>query len=122
MTADAPRRRILVVEDEVMVAMLVEDILLDLGCELAGLATRLDDALRLARQAEIDLALLDVNLDGKPSYPVAEVLRARGIPFVFATGYGERGIDPAFAAVPTLAKPFQHEDLARIVAQHLRPP
>ena len=122
MTADAPRRRILVVEDEVMVAMLVEDILLDLGCELAGLATRLDDALRLARQAEIDLALLDVNLDGRPSYPVAEVLRARGIPFVFATGYGERGIDPAFAAAPTLAKPFQHEDLARIVAQHLRPP
>ena len=103
-----------------MVAMLVEDILLDLGCELAGLATHIDEALRLASQAEIDLALLDVNLGGKPSYPVADVLRARGIPFVFATGYGERGIDPAFAATPTLAKPFQHQDLERIITEHLQ--
>ena len=122
MTAANSRRRVLIVEDEMMVAMLVEDILTDLGCELAGLATHLDEAVRLAGEEDIDFAMLDVNLGGKPSYSVAEILKRRGIPFVFATGYGERGLDPAFAGSPTLQKPFQHEDIERVITQHLGPP
>jgi CheY-like chemotaxis protein len=113
--AQARPLAVLVVEDEMLVGMLVEDMLSEIGCTVAGVATGLDDALRLAREAEIDFAILDVNLDGRESYPVAEALRARGLPFAFATGYGRGGLDEAYADVPTLPKPFRLADLEALL-------
>src|SRR3954452_13708464 len=83
-----PRCRVLVVEDEAMIAMLVEDMVLDFGSEVVGPAARMDEAIRLARHAELDAAILDINVGGTVVFPVADVLRERGIPFIFATGYG----------------------------------
>jgi CheY-like chemotaxis protein len=105
------RLRVLVVEDEMLVAMNIEDMLLDLGHEVAGLASRLEPALSLARDGAFDLAMLDVNLAGQQSFPVADVLIARGIPFLFATGYGSKGIAEAYRDRPVLQKPFRTRDL-----------
>ena len=103
--------QVLVVEDEMTIAMLIEDILIEIGHEVVELAMRLPRATELARSAEFDLALLDVNLDGRKSFPVADILLERGIPFIFATGYGASGLDPAYARHPVLTKPFLVEDL-----------
>src|SRR3954469_6352728 len=86
-------RRVLVVEDEMMVAMYVEDLLTDLGFEVAAVATGLEQALPLARNGEFDFAVLDINLAGQLSFPVADELRKRGIPFLFASGYGSKGLN-----------------------------
>jgi CheY-like chemotaxis protein len=109
------RLRILIVEDEMLVAMNIEDMLLDLGHEVAGIASRLEPALALAREGEFDLAMLDVNLAGEPSFPVADILVDRGIPFLFATGYGAKGIPDAYSAHPVLQKPFRMADLSEIL-------
>ena len=105
------RLRILIVEDEMLVAMNIEDMLLDLGHEVAGLAGRLEPALSLAQEADFDAAMLDVNLAGVPSFPVAKILRERGIPFLFATGYGIKGIEEDYRSFPVLQKPFRAHDL-----------
>lgn len=105
------RLRVLVVEDEMLVAMNIEDMLLDLGHEVAGLASRLEPALSLARDAQFDLAMLDVNLAGEPSFPVAALLAGRGIPYLFATGYGAKGIPDEYRSAPVLQKPFRANDL-----------
>jgi CheY-like chemotaxis protein len=99
---------ILVVDDESMIAMLLEDMLLDLGCTLAGSAGSVAQSLRLIEAGERlpDGAFLDINLRGELVYPVADALTARGVPFVFVTGNPAPGIDPRFAAVPVLSKPF----------------
>ncbi|HEY0627241.1 MAG TPA: response regulator [Allosphingosinicella sp.] len=106
------RLRVLIVEDEMLVAMNIEDMLLDLGHEVAGLASRVEPAMSLAREGEFDLALLDVNLAGSPSFPIAAILRDRGIPFLFATGYGIKGIIEEFRSYPVLQKPFRERDLS----------
>jgi CheY-like chemotaxis protein len=111
MTSDAAPRRVFVVEDEVMIRMLLEDMLADLGYGIAASAGGLDEAMALARESDFDLAILDVNLNGHAVYPVAEVLDQRGVPFVFSTGYGERGLPEAYRDRPTLQKPFQLENL-----------
>src|SRR4051812_49879923 len=80
-------RRILVVEDEFLIRMLLEDMLTDLGYELVGVAGRLDEATELAKTKDFDLAILDVNLDGHDVYPVADLIGKRGLPFMFVTGY-----------------------------------
>jgi CheY-like chemotaxis protein len=108
-----PRLRILVVEDEMLVAMNIEDMLLELGHEVAGLASRLGPALALARESRFDAAMLDVNLAGEPSFPVADLLIERGIPFLFATGYGRQGIEERYRGFPMLQKPFRAEELGR---------
>jgi CheY-like chemotaxis protein len=108
-------KRILVVEDELMIRMLLQDMLVDLGHTLAGEAGRIDDALALAQQGEFDLAILDVNLNGQPISPVVEVLVERGLPFVFATGYGARGVPERYRQRPTLQKPFQADALAEAI-------
>jgi CheY-like chemotaxis protein len=116
----AQKRRVLVIEDEGLVAMFIEDILSDLGHEVVAVASRIHDALNIARNGIFDFAIVDVNLDGEPSYPIAEIIKERGIPFAFATGYGPKGLDPRFADVPTLAKPFVMEDLKKLLSQHLK--
>jgi CheY-like chemotaxis protein len=102
---------VLVVEDEMLVAMNIEDMLLDLGHEVAALASRLEPALTLAREGNFDVAMLDVNLAGQASFPVADILRDRGIPYLFATGYGVQGIAETYRAAPVLQKPFRARDL-----------
>ena len=94
-----------------LVAMNIEDMLLDLGHAVAGLASRLEPALSLAREGEFDLAMLDVNLAGETSFPVAEILAGRRIPFLFATGYGIKGIAEEYRTYPVLQKPFRAQDL-----------
>ena len=118
MTLPAPssRRRVLVVEDEIMIRMLLEDMLDDLGYEVVGTAGTLDEALGLARQADVDLAILDVNLNGNPVYPVADALAARKVPFMFSTGYGEQGLPESYRDCQLLQKPFQLENLERALA------
>jgi CheY-like chemotaxis protein len=104
-----------VVEDEVIVGMLLEDMLGELGCEVAAISTHLEEALQLAHTLDIDLAILDVNLRGSQSFPVAEVLANRGVPFLFATGYGATILKPPYNGTPTLQKPFQLDDLRQIL-------
>lgn len=116
MARDSAVRRVLVVEDEVIVGMLVEDMLEELGYEVAALSTHLDQAVELARGIDIDFAVLDLNLNGHLSYPVADALRERKLPFIFATGYGAKILVPPYARTPTLQKPFHLNDLRRILA------
>jgi CheY-like chemotaxis protein len=109
-------KRVLVVEDELMIRMLLEDMLGELGYTIAAEAARLDEALDAAKNGQFDLAILDVNLNGQTIAPVAEALAARGTPFVFATGYGERGLPDAYRDRPTLKKPFQMDGLSKTIA------
>jgi CheY-like chemotaxis protein len=111
MTDKPSSRRILVVEDEVMIAMLMEDMLADLGHEVVGPATKLEDGIELATSAEFDMAVLDVNLNGRHSRPIADILVQRGVPFVLATGYGTTGGEDVTQARHILKKPFTPEDL-----------
>lgn len=108
--------RILLVEDEAMIAMLVEDMLLDGGAEVVGPAGGVKAALAAIEANDaIDGALLDVNLGGEQSFEVADALSARGIPFVFVTGYGGAGVRDRYPDAPTLQKPFVTSDLERAV-------
>ena len=100
-------RRVLIVEDESLVAMLLETILEDMGCVPVGPAATVEDGLRMANDGDAaDAALLDVNVAGKQVFRVAEALKARGVPFVFSTGYGEGGLPDEWRGHPTLQKPF----------------
>ena len=105
--------RVLVVEDEMLVSMLVEDMLSDFGCTVVGPAPDFDEAMSLAGSAEIDAALLDVNVAGKAIFPVADALKARGVPFAFASGYGAAGVEGDHSGAPVLQKPFRQSDLER---------
>lgn len=98
--------RILIVEDEILVAMNVEDMVVELRHTVAAVATRLNQALTLAASSEIDLAILDLNLSGSLSFPVADILRQRGIPFMFATGYGAHGLTEEYRNETVLVKPY----------------
>jgi CheY-like chemotaxis protein len=113
-SGSAPRR-VFVVEDEIMIRMLLEDMLADLGYGVAASAGGLNEAITLARESDFDLAILDVNLNGDDVYPVADVLMERGVPFAFSTGYGECGLPEAYRDRPTLQKPFQLENLEDIL-------
>jgi CheY-like chemotaxis protein len=111
--------RILVVEDELMIRMLLEDMLGELGYTIAAQAGRVDEALAAANSGDFHVAILDVNLNGQTISPVADVLAARGVPFVFATGYGESGLPEPYRDRPTLKKPFQLDGLGRTLLSAL---
>jgi CheY-like chemotaxis protein len=103
------RPRILIVEDEIIVALFMEDLLAELGYDVVGVVSRLDEA--LARAPDYQMAVLDVHLNGKPVFDFADRLAEDGTPFVFATGYGERGIPERHRGRPVLQKPFGPDDL-----------
>jgi DNA-binding response OmpR family regulator len=107
--------RILLVEDEVMIALHMEDLLADLGHEVET-ATRLAEALEMAGRVECDFAILDVNLAGAVSFPVADILAERGVPFVFATGYGSAGVTPPYNQRTIMRKPVAQRDLSRAIS------
>lgn len=109
MTLPLSSRRILIVEDESLVAMLLETILEDMGCTTVGPISNIEDALALLASEEaetLDGALLDVNVAGREVFPVAELLKARGVPFVFSTGYGQGGLPDEWRTHATIQKPF----------------
>lgn len=105
--------RVLIVEDEIVVALFLEDVLDEFGYQVAGVVTQLDEA--IGREPDYDLAVLDVHINGRNVFDFADMLAGRGIPFVFATGYGERGIPERHRCSPVLQKPFQPDDLKRIL-------
>ena len=113
--------RVLLVEDEALVAMLMEDMLSDHGCSVVATAPRLDEALAHAENLglEFDLAVLDLNLGGENTFAVASALDRRNIPFVFATGYGAGGLPEEWRGRPTLQKPFNTGDVAAILTKAL---
>lgn len=111
--------KVLVLEDETLVSMMVEDMLGDLGCEVVGPFARLDSALAFASdgQPQLDVALLDVNLGGERSFPLAEVLSEKNVPFVFTTGYDDAGMPEAWRGRPALRKPFTMAEMAIALRQ-----
>jgi CheY-like chemotaxis protein len=110
------RPRILVVEDEPIVALSLQDMLADMGFDVVGPAYRVAAALDLARSAAIDAAILDVNMGGEDSYTVAEALRARGIPYLFATGYGRQGLAAGHEDTFVLQKPYREGQVEAALA------
>lgn len=109
--------RILLVEDEMLVAMLLEDMLGEAGHTIVGPLAKIPQAVEAANTEALDLAILDVNVGGEEVYPVAEALAAREIPFAFATGYGAQGLREDWQGRPTLQKPFHRNDLFDMVAR-----
>jgi CheY-like chemotaxis protein len=114
-------KRVLVVEDEALIAMMVADMLADLGAIVVGPAGTIEQGLALAKAEALDAALLDINVREQRIDPVAETLRARAIPMVFATGYGQAGADASFGA-PVIDKPYTQEKLAEALVQALAIP
>ncbi|MCG6574758.1 response regulator [Pseudomonas sp. AF32] len=112
--------RVLVVEDEGAIALLIEEMLEDLGCEVVASVARLTAAQDRASTAHIDLAVLDVNLAGERVFPVAQILRDRGIAFLFSTGYGASGVPAEFAGYPVLHKPFSESELQHKIGLALK--
>lgn len=109
------RRRVLIVEDEGMVAMLLEDMLTDFGHDVVAIAGQMDRAAQLIAEIEADLVILDVNLNGEQTYSLAETLASQGVPFIFATGYGSAGLIEQWKSAPVLQKPYQAQDLERAI-------
>jgi CheY-like chemotaxis protein len=103
--------RVLVVEDEVLICMTLQDVLEDLGCEIAAVCTTLQEALVSSLSVEFDVAILDVNLQGEEITPVSVVLHDRDIPFIFSTGYGRGGVPQQFSQYPLIEKPFRDTDV-----------
>jgi len=118
-TDDLAGLRVLLAEDELHVLLLIEDFLKELGCEVQAVTT-FDAALAAAASADVDAAVLDVNLHGKKSFPAAEALARRHIPIVFSTGYARHGQDAAWRDRPWLQKPFVVEQLGQALRTALR--
>jgi CheY-like chemotaxis protein len=115
-----PRGSVFLVEDEVMIRMMVADMLEELGYSVAAEAGEINEAIKLAQSTEFDLAILDVNVNGKVISPVAQLIKARNRPFIFATGYGSSGLPEEYRDRPALQKPFQLETLARMIESALK--
>jgi CheY-like chemotaxis protein len=112
-------RRVLVVEDEMLILIMIEDMLADLGCASVAAAATVNQALAAIDAQIFDVVMLDMNLNGGNSYAVAAALGTRGIPFVFSTGYSGHDMRDSYRDRPVLKKPFKDEELAEILARLL---
>jgi CheY-like chemotaxis protein len=108
-------QRMLVIEDEMMVLMLLEDILTDLGCQSVSVAATVKQALALVGSRPFDIAVLDVNLNGEKSFPIADALGALDVPYIFATGYGIDALGADYRDRPLLSKPYSYADVENIL-------
>ncbi|MGQ0589633.1 MAG: response regulator [Sphingosinicella sp.] len=115
-------RRVLVVEDEMLVLLNIEDMLADLGCTSVSAAATVDQALALIEAQGFDAAMVDVNLDRGKSYAVADALAARGVPFLFSTGYSGQSLKDGYRDRPVLGKPYRNAELAEALVRLLRLP
>ena len=113
--------KVLVIEDERIVVWLLEDMLADLGCAVVGPASTVNQALAMIDAEAIDAAVLDINLNGQMSYPIADTLAARGVPFVFSTGYDKDTLLDGYRTFPVLQKPFHRSELSDTLAKLLTP-
>jgi CheY-like chemotaxis protein len=120
MTTRPPRGSVFLVEDEVMIRMMVADMLEELGYTVVAEAGEIDEAMQLAQSTYYDLAILDVNVNGKVISPVADLLKTLNRPFIFATGYGFSGLPEEYRDRPSLQKPFQLETLSKVIDTTLR--
>ena len=111
-------RRLLLIEDETLVGMMMYDTLTDLGFDVIGPINTMADAAKAIEHAEFDAAILDVNLNGEFIYPLADIVTSRGLPFVFVTGYSAEGLEPRFSKVPVLQKPIEMERLQEIFVRN----
>lgn len=114
--------RVLILEDEALVAFALEDMLVAFGCEVVGPALRLSQALDLIEREQLDAAILDVNIGGDRSYAIAEELERRSVPFIFATGYGTEGVELKRASVRVLTKPYRRHELESELKRLLEKP
>lgn len=112
-------RSVLLVEDEMLNMMMFEAMLADLGCQAVTVSATIEDALARVADQPFDVAMLDLNLGGVKSYPIADALAARGVPFFFSTGYGEKDIEAAYRERPVLNKPFQAAQLVELLRNTL---
>jgi CheY-like chemotaxis protein len=109
--------RVLVVEDIFIIADGLGALLRESGCEVVGPVAQLEQALALAGNAALDGAILDINLDGQPCFPIDAILSERGIPYIFVTGYANDGLPVKYRGIPRLTKPFDPADLVKVVAR-----
>lgn len=116
---DLVGQRVLVVEDEILVSMLLEDMLNDLACKVVGPAATIDEALYLVGSTKIDCAILDISVKGSEIYPVADALAEMGVPFIFATGHDAGEVRQSYGRISVLRKPFEPEDLKRVLSDVL---
>lgn len=112
--------RILLIEDEVVIAMTAEDMLEEIGCLVVAQAATFDDAMQCALTEDFDLALVDINLNGVMSLPVAKALREAGKPFIFTTGYGGVGLENEFSDATVVTKPYTMRTLSQAIASVAR--
>jgi CheY-like chemotaxis protein len=119
-TTPSEQKRILLVEDETLVAMMMREMLIDLGYAVVGPMNDKDSALEAAKESNIDCAILDLNLDGFASYPIADELAARAVPFLFLTGYDKEAVDRRYASIPLLQKPVDEQSLRQAISALLQ--
>jgi DNA-binding response OmpR family regulator len=110
----AGKPRVLLVEDEALVAMMIQECLAEFGYQVIGPVSTAAEAAAKARDGHFEAAVLDINLGDGAAYPIADVLTARGVPFVFVTGYDAESVEPRFRNVPVLQKPIEREMLKRV--------
>lgn len=119
MSGDFAGTRVLLVEDETLVALMIEDMIDDIGAMLIATVSTIGEAMATLESARPDIAMLDINVGGDQVFPVCERLAELGIPFVFSTGYGEHGVPPQWRASPVLQKPYSASQLADALARCL---
>lgn len=116
------RRRVLIVEDEMLIALMLQDMVANVGFVVEGIATSLATGIDLARTADVHLAILDINLNGEESYPIADILGARGVRLIFSTGYGVESLKPEYQFIPKLVKPYAQANLVAAMNAALATP
>lgn len=122
MSGDLLNKRILIVEDEALIALSLEQLVSAAGGEVVGTAYSLQRALDMAkREKPIDGALIDLNLAGESGKPVADLLKQLGVPFIFLTGYGRKGLPAGYADLPVVSKPFDGPEVVSALSQAMAP-
>ena len=114
-------RRVLIVEDEILILMMIEDMLTDLGCKSIAIASKIDQAITLIDGQVFDTAMVDLNLNGMESYPIADALAAHDVPYFFSTGNSATNVKDGYRDQDVLKKPFTFEQLSNMLSRSLLP-